>query len=267
MLHYRFKFLADGTGSDASAQFYLDIPDSYFLLLRAPTTVAAHAKNDREKYDKTTDGTYISRPYTPLRFNAADLTFELLIKLAPNGSMTKYFEDLRVNDVTEWKGVFGSFQWIPNRYKYLVCICQGVAISPIYSLIKAILNDENDETRIILLACFQNVENIQLRHEQEEFRRYWNYQSRIYLSHQETCELCASQKIVNCDCLKDGLRFGEEVRNYRLDTQELADIYTDLKTNEVYTVFCGIEKLERVIMDCFEEIGDKVLRANYFNLE
>lgn len=267
VLHYRFKFLADAISTDASAQFYLDIPTTYFLLLRAPTTVAAHAKNVREKYDAATEETYISRPYTPLRFNGADLTFELLIKLAPNGSMTKYFESLRVNDVTEWKGVFGSFQWIPNRYKYLVCICQGVAISPIYSLIKDILADEDDETRIILLTCFQNVENIQLRDEQEEFRRYWNYQSRIYLSHEEKCELCAGQKIVNCDCLKDGLRFGEQVRNYRLDTHELVNIYMDLKTNEVYTVFCGIEKLERVILDCFDEIGDKVLSANYFNLE
>lgn len=269
VLRYRFKFATDENNADRGA-YYLDIPTTYFLLLRAPSTPEAHRKSRmgyREKYDELTEETYMSRPYTPFQFDDRALAFDLLIKLAPNGSMTKYFESLQVNDVTEWKGVFGSFKWLPNKYKYLVCICQGVAISPVFNLIKSILDDESDETGIVLIACYQDVENIQLREEHAAFGQHGNYQSKIYLSHQKKCEFCLDQRVVNCVCLKDDLKSNEYIHNYRLDTEELVSVYAGLKTNSVYTVFCGIDKLENVIKNTFEEIGDKALSDNYFNLE
>lgn len=269
ILRYRFKYVVDECNDDRES-YYLHIPTTYFLLLRAPSTEEAHVKSNmgyREKYDLLTEETYMSRPYTPFQFDSSALTFDLLIKLTPYGSMCRYFESLQLNDVTEWKGVFGSFKWLPNKYKYLVCVCQGVAISPIYNLIKHILDDENDETKIIMIACYQNVDNIQLREETAEFNRLLNFQSKIYLSHQEKCEFCIDQRVVNCDCLTDALKYNEQVRNYRLDIEELVNIYASLKTNSVYTVFCGVEKLENVIKDAFNEMGDQTLSDNYFNLE
>lgn len=271
VLRYRFKFIADeNTGYHEAGVYYLDIPTTYFLLLRAPSTPEAHKKSRmgyRKKYDELTEETYMSRPYTPFQFDGAALVFDLLIKLAPNGSMTKYFENLKENDVTEWKGVFGSFKWIPNKYQYLVCVCQGVAISPVFNLIKSVLDDESDETIIVLIACYQDVENIQLREEHAEFEQHENYQSRIYLSHEKKCEFCVNRRVVNCYCLKDDLKPNEKVHNYRLDTEELVNVYAGLKTNSVFTVFCGIKKLENVIKDTFEEMEDKTLTDNYFNLE
>lgn len=253
----------------------LNIPTTFFLLLRAPISVAldrtSSTSNQRDRHDKDTDDIYISRPYTPFNSDYDALTFDIVVKLIPNGSMSRYINELCVNDITEWKGCFGSFEWVANKYRYLVCICQGVAIAPIHRLIQSILDDEEDDTIIVFIGCFQDIDHILLRDEHIAFRQYWNFQSTIYLSQPDRCALCATnnggQPKVNCECLTNQRKFNENICSDRLNSDDLIRLYRKLNTNSVCTVFCGVEKLEQVIKHCLDQIDDKTISSNYFNLE
>lgn len=260
---YRFKFVYE-CDAKASQVYELVVPTTFHLFLRAPVTADSVVS---DKYDKDTVEHYISRPYTPVCFNSNDLTFDIIVKYESNGLMSKYLSDLQANDITEWKGCYGSFVWTPNHTKYLVCICQGVAIAPICSLVSSILSDENEDTVVILLACFRDIQHILLRDELCDFRQYWNFQSTVYLSNENTCKLCDSQKTANCACLKSKRRFNETICNFRLDYHELANVYRKLNTNSVHTVFCGTKTLENVIENCFDEIGDDKISEHYFKFE
>uniref|UniRef100_A0A182P5N1 FAD-binding FR-type domain-containing protein n=1 Tax=Anopheles epiroticus TaxID=199890 RepID=A0A182P5N1_9DIPT len=121
------------------------------------------ASKPKEKYDKSEDDLYLSRPYTPIGCDPARGTFDVLIKLEPDGLMTNYLLTLSTGSLTEWKGVYGDFLWTRNQCRNVVAFVQGVAIAPIYSTLRAILDDEEDETRLTLCACFRDLASVAVR--------------------------------------------------------------------------------------------------------
>lgn len=256
----KFQFARD---SDADART-LFVPPTHHLMLRAPTLLATEA-TIAAKHDKETVGNFISRPYTPISCSSENDSFEILVKFEPFGVMSAYLRGLKIDDVTEWKGVYGDFYWQPNplRHKYLICICQGVAIAPHFNLISSILADERDETIVHLLACFYDLNHCLLRTELAAARSYWNFQSRIYLS-RESCSECLSDRIVNCACIRSRLKFGENICNYRLDHKELKDFYQRLQSSLVLTLFCGTNALAKLVEDSLYELG---INGNYHRIE
>lgn len=240
----------------------LVVPATHHLMLRAPVAIVTK-DIIAAKHDKETIGDFISRPYTPLNCCSESGSFEILVKFEPFGLMSAYIRDLQINAVTEWKGVYGDFYWErdPVRNKFLVCICQGVAIAPHFKLITSILDDERDETIVHLLACYRDLDQCLLRTELTAAKTYWNFHSRIYLS-REKCDACRTKRIVNCVCIRSRLKFGETMCNYRLDHTELTDFYDRLKSNSILTLFCGTNALARLIQDSLNELGinDKYYR-------
>lgn len=259
---WRMKFqLAQNSDENEGILF---VPATHHLLLRAPAPVATDV-TVAAKHDKQTIGNFISRPYTPISCSSDDNSFEILVKFETFGMMSAYLRNLQINDVTEWKGVYGDFYWQPDpvRYKFLVCICQGVAIAPHFSLISSILADENDETIVHLLACYRNLDQCLLRTELATARSYWNFQSRFYLS-QENCSECQSSRVVNCTCIRYRLKFGETVCNFRLDHIELKDFYHRLQSNLFLILFCGTNALAKLIEDSLSELG---INGNYYRIK
>lgn len=270
----------------ASPSHYLHIPPTFYLLLRAPIGGGeSELLGARDRHDKNTADHYISRPYTPCAYNHEALTFDILVKLQATGLMSEYFQALQIDQCCEWKGCFGSFTYTPNKYKYLICISQGVAIAPIHHLIASILADDTDDTIVYSLACYRNIENILLRDEHSQFRQYWNFHSYIYLSEAQCNCNAATAKASGtndagrrdaqqqqkrgkcCQCIEQQQKFNENIRNYRLDSRELIDLYQKLSTSSICTVFCGMVKLEAVIKQSLSVIGDRTITDNYFNLE
>lgn len=247
----KFQLARDSEGSKGM----VFVPPTHHLLLRAPAPVVNEA-TIAAKYDTRTEGNFISRPYTPITCSSDDDSFEILVKFEVFGLLSAYLRNLRINDVTEWKGVYGDFYWPANpvRHKFLVCISQGVAIAPHFNLISSILADETDETIVHLLTCYRDLDQCLLRTELAAARTYWNFQSRIYLS-QENCDKCRSHRIVNCVCIRSRLKFGETICNFRLDHEELKTFYHRLQSNFVTTLFCGTNALAKLVEDCLNELG------------
>lgn len=262
----RFKIVFINQEQINLSNFTLRVPPTHHLILRAAAP-DDYVKAIADKHDKNTIEEYISRPYTPIQVDSANFTFDILVKFEANGIMSRYLGQLTADAITEWKGTYGEFQWIPRPdIKYLVCICQGVAIAPLYTLISSILSNELDETIVYLIACFQDVDNILLRSELAERQLFWNFKSRIHLSRQH-CGLCQNKKTRNCICIKDKLKFNESIYNYRLDETELIEFYKELKTDLYFTLVCANDPLENLVRNSLEKLKKNVNKDCYYRLE
>lgn len=199
-----------------------------------------------EKYDKNMKDNYISRMYTPITVKPIEMEFDFLVKLEPHGSMSMYFQTLNIGDLIEIKGSYGEFTYIKNMYKKLICFSQGVGIAPIYRLFNSILNDEEDETVLHLIACFQDVDHILLRNEIYDSLKHWNFKAEFYLSKEEN--------------LENKIKFNETVHNFRLVEEEILKIY--YKNSDIlktFSIICGTENFVKLIKNCLiNSLGVKI---------
>lgn len=267
VLHIKFEYFNDNTNENNNFAIFM-IPTHHLMLrMKLKENDIRHI----EKHDKEMIENYISRPYTPFKCDEIGLTFEILVKLIPNGLMSKYIAELRFGDITEWKGAYGNFNWPTikrddNSNIHLVCISQGVAFAPLFNLISSILENDEDETRISFFICFQNLDNALFRKEINNCKQYWNFQSKIYLS-QENCKECELKRITNCNCIKSKLFYGEAICNYRLNSEELENIYSNIKSPNIYTVVCGTDSLVALVKDTITQINHNKLKETYFRIE
>ncbi|XP_049535233.1 NADH-cytochrome b5 reductase-like [Anopheles darlingi] len=250
----------------------LYIPPGCHLLLRAPR----HRSNDladeklkswREnhpaschtrpaptarikKYDTKEDDLYLSRPYTPVAHRREDCSFEVLIKMEPDGAMTDYLLSLNVGSVTEWKGVYGEFSWDRNRYRNLVAFTQGVGIAPIYTAFRAILDDEEDETHLTLVACFRDLQSVLLRDRLREMASYWNFRYSIYTSRKSSDAVSTFRS--------DPIKYKEPIYEQRLDGKDVERLLSSLPSrasDSLLVLLCGTEPFTRFLTGCLEKMG------------
>lgn len=220
-------------------EYTLNIPPGHHIMIRTECTTAEYNLTDK-RYDTETELDYISRWYTPIRVDSAYFKFEILVKFEVNGLMSKYFQKCVPGDICEVKGVYGNFTWVPHNWQRLLCISQGVAIAPMFRVIQSILDNEEDETRIQLYACYKDCDSILMRPEIIAFQQYWNFQSAVYLSNHKCC--CYEQ-VEMCTCLRNQLKYNERVHSKRLDFNELFNYFNsnNADINSNFILICGTD--------------------------
>lgn len=221
--------------------FCLSVPPGSHLMLRAPRSFDTSSNSVHKKNDNETEDIYISRPYTPINVNITLCSFEIIFKLQENGAMSNYVTTLKIDGLTEWKGPYaGAYEnYRNNDSKALLCIGQGVGISPLYSIIDSMLSDEENITRINFITCFKDFDNILLRNKIYSWKQFWNFEHSIYLSREGRCSCNLEDRTENCDCIKKLLKYNEKVNCYRLEKEHLLKIYKNLNTESVRTLICG----------------------------
>uniref|UniRef100_A0AAG5D4K2 FAD-binding FR-type domain-containing protein n=1 Tax=Anopheles atroparvus TaxID=41427 RepID=A0AAG5D4K2_ANOAO len=271
---FRFRLRLEKFSQDGSDDMLnrLIVPPGSHLFLRAPTTdcrteCPAHDKLvlwrqqnparpsfvDRvppralEKYDKNEDDLYFSRPYTPIAYDQEESTFDVLIKMEPGGRMTEYLLTLSLGSPTEWKGVYGDFVWMRNQYQSVVGFVQGVAIAPVYSTMRAILGDEEDYTRLMLCACFRDLQNVLLRDELRSMAGYWNFKYETYLS-RRSCS-CRQNAEPACACFKNLIKYHEPIYDRRLEANDIERLLVPFseRTNSLLVLLCGTDSFTMFI--------------------
>lgn len=136
------------------------------------------------KYTDSNNKQY-TRAYTPLVLkdviNVEEFDFMIIIKnyMTPVSSSLC---TLHVGDTSLWRGPYGSYEIISNKYKRLIMIAQGTGIAPLYSIMNEILLNDEEYTKIILLFCCRNADEILLRKEIYNLASYWNFTYKIYIS-------------------------------------------------------------------------------------
>ncbi|VDM61597.1 unnamed protein product [Angiostrongylus costaricensis] len=133
------------------------------------------------------DGKLVVRPYTPVSSDH-DLGYVYFRNVNPKfpegGKMSQYLEQMKIGDTIDFRGPSGlivykgngKFAIQPDKksppkervFKEVVMIAGGTGITPMLQIIKAILKNPIDRTRISLLFANQSEEDILCRKELDE---------------------------------------------------------------------------------------------------
>ncbi|ODQ81390.1 hypothetical protein BABINDRAFT_166070 [Babjeviella inositovora NRRL Y-12698] len=111
------------------------------------------------------NGKEIVRSYTPLSNDSEKGYFDLLIKVYPQGNITKHVDNLKIGECIKVRGPKGFFQYTPNMVKEFGMVAGGTGITPMYQIITAITNNPEDKTKVTLLYGNVTENDILLRAE------------------------------------------------------------------------------------------------------
>ena len=127
----------------------------------------------------------IIRSYTPLSDTVQEGTMDLLIKIyfatstAQGGKMTLALDKLPLGSVVECKGPTGRFEYLgkgrvliggkERRVRSFKMICGGTGITPVFQVLRAVMQDPQDRTTCTLLDGNRQEEDILCRRELDAF--------------------------------------------------------------------------------------------------
>ncbi|XP_061859598.1 NADH-cytochrome b5 reductase-like isoform X2 [Colius striatus] len=131
------------------------------------------------------DGLEVQRAYTPISPGNAEGYFEVLIKCYEAGLMSQYIKTWKKGDMVFWRGPFGGFPYRPNQHGELLMLVAGTGLAPMLPILRAITEDEEDETFVTLVGCFRTFDKIYLKPLLQDLARYWNIRI-FYVLSQET---------------------------------------------------------------------------------
>lgn len=127
------------------------------------------------------DGETVTRSYTPTSNNLDRGRLELVIKCYPDGLLTgKYLANLQVGDVVQFRGPKGAMRYSRGLCRKIGMIAGGTGITPMYQVIRAICEDEKDDTEVSLVYANRAEGDILLRKELEAFARMYPRKLRIW---------------------------------------------------------------------------------------
>ncbi|WIA11609.1 hypothetical protein OEZ85_011714 [Tetradesmus obliquus] len=134
-------------------------------------------------------GEGVVRPYTPTTLDIELGHFDLVVKVYPpappkypqGGKMSQYLDSLAVGDTVEVRGPVGdveyhgrgrlTFQDASFQVTHINMIGGGTGITPLYQVIKAILQDPADSTQLRLLYANKTPDDILLRQQLDELQQ------------------------------------------------------------------------------------------------
>lgn len=150
------------------------------------------------------DGKNVMHSYTPTSLDE-DSTgfFELLIKVYPNGKLSTYIDNLKLGETIRVKGPRGQYHYEPNMLKHICMVAGGTGITPMYQIIKAVLRNPNDYTKITLLYGSQTEADILLRSELDEFASKHENFNVVYFLDKASDEWTGKTGFINKDALEE----------------------------------------------------------------
>jgi len=120
------------------------------------------------------DGKEIYRSYTPVSSDDELGYFDLLIKVYEKGAMSQYIDKLKVGDDLEVRGPKGLFVYKPNMVKEIGMIAGGTGVTPMLQVIRAILKDPQDVTRVHFIFANVTEPDILLKEELDGLASKYN---------------------------------------------------------------------------------------------
>ena len=125
----------------------------------------------------------LMRAYTPLSNAAQEGTVDILIKIyfesptRPGGKMTTALDKLPLESVVDFKGPTGRFEYLGNGVVMINedkrhvtsfrMICGGSGITPIFQVLRAVAQDDNDPTKCVVLDGNRDEDDILCRAEMD----------------------------------------------------------------------------------------------------
>ncbi|VDN98397.1 unnamed protein product [Rodentolepis nana] len=148
------------------------------------------------------NGEDVKRPYTPVTLDDFKGYVKFVIKtyrkdvnpkFPAGGKMSQYLETLSVGDGIDVSGPFGLIHYLGDgdfdikganlrklKANNINMICGGSGLTPIYQILKHILNSTTDKTKIALVFANETEKDIILRDELEQLRDANQTQFRLW---------------------------------------------------------------------------------------
>ncbi|CCJ30244.1 unnamed protein product, partial [Pneumocystis jirovecii] len=124
----------------------------------------------------TVDDKQVSRPYTPCSSDDDRGYFDLLIKSYPTGKVSKYIGEMKIGQTIHVKGPKGQMSYYPGLVREFGMIAGGTGITPMLQIIRAILKNPKDKTKISLIFANVAEEDILLKDEFDMLaKKYSNF--------------------------------------------------------------------------------------------
>ncbi|KAI1369604.1 hypothetical protein F5Y08DRAFT_350281 [Xylaria arbuscula] len=158
-------------------------PNTYRLLfdLPSPLSVLGLPIGQHLAITANVGGQKVTRSYTPISNNTDRGRLDLLIKCYPDGKLSGgYLANLSVGDEVQFRGPKGAMRYKRGYCKRIGMLAGGTGITPMYQLIRAICEDEQDTTQISLIYANRTEADILLRTELEVFARKYPNNLRLY---------------------------------------------------------------------------------------
>ncbi|KAJ1654373.1 hypothetical protein IWQ61_005688 [Dispira simplex] len=115
----------------------------------------------------------VKRSFTPIHTKVADTnpeSFEILVKKYPLASVSQMLHHTDIGDTVEMRGPYREWEYIPNRWKSIGMVAGGTGITPMWQLIRHILADPSDHTKLTLVYANRSITDLPLRTELEELQ-------------------------------------------------------------------------------------------------
>ncbi|PHH88566.1 hypothetical protein CDD83_7360 [Cordyceps sp. RAO-2017] len=120
------------------------------------------------KYKGPNDEKPTLRPYTPISDEGQQGYLDLLVKKYPDGPMSSHLHAMAPGQRLEFKGPLPKYAWAANRHEHIALIAGGTGITPMYQLLRAVLANPDDRTRVTLVFGNLTEDDMLLRRELAE---------------------------------------------------------------------------------------------------
>lgn len=167
-------------------------PASYFLLTynRAPFSYKFSLPNSNDilglpigrhiSIQAEINGKNIMRSYTPISSDDDRGHFKLLVKSYEKGNISRYLSLLTLGQTVRVKGPKGQFKYEPGLVTHLGMIAGGTGITPMLQIIRAIMKNPKDKTKVSLIYANVGFEDILLKSELDELANTHPKQFEVY---------------------------------------------------------------------------------------
>ncbi|KAJ5673876.1 hypothetical protein N7462_009315 [Penicillium macrosclerotiorum] len=112
----------------------------------------------------------VLRPYTPISNLDQPGSIELMVKQYPNGKASSHLHSLKPGDTLTFVTALKGYPWTANKFSHVYLIAGGAGITPIYQLIRGVLSNPHDETKISLVFGVNSEQDLLFQDELEEYK-------------------------------------------------------------------------------------------------
>mmetsp|Transcript_55939 Transcript_55939/g.67422 ORF Transcript_55939/g.67422 Transcript_55939/m.67422 type:complete len:291 (-) Transcript_55939:121-993(-) len=110
---------------------------------------------------KDSEGNAFIRPYTPVSTNAMVGEFQLMVKIYPDGNLSRHMSSLKVGDTMNFKHIkFNVKKQYPFGVKNVGMLVGGTGIAPMIQALHAVLGNTDDTTKVTMLYGSQRSDQI-----------------------------------------------------------------------------------------------------------
>ncbi|CAH0484767.1 unnamed protein product [Peronospora farinosa] len=242
-----FPLVFKQTVSHETVKLTFKLPSNKLLGLEIP---GQHLKVRAKIKDQT-----IERAYTPTSKFSQSTSFDLIVKVYPDGVMSSYLNDLVVGDNVEMLGPQGQIGYPEagivtyggqpklTNVRHIVMVAAGTGVTPMMQLIRAVVENSKDTATVTLVDCNHSLAHIIARTQLEPLANMFLERIKIHHILHEASE-------------DDSRDLGSFRTGMRLDKAMLTELLPKASP-DVAAFHCGPPAFDEAVSTMLKDLGFK----------